>query len=76
MTEMKKGEEAVLTVTAHSLVAEAQLGLQNVAGSKVVLTVKLLEFEKAKEAAEEVAAPRAARNLPREAHVQYVALAL
>jgi len=49
VAEMKKGEEAVLTVTTPSLVAEAQLGLQDVAGSKVVLTVKLPEFEKAKE---------------------------
>jgi FK506-binding protein 4/5 len=47
--EMKKGEKAVLTVTVPSLVEEAQLGLKGVAADRVVLTLELAEFEKAKD---------------------------
>jgi tetratricopeptide (TPR) repeat protein len=46
---MKKGEKAVLTVTVPSLVKEAQLGLQGVAADRAVLTLELIEFEKAKD---------------------------
>jgi len=46
---MKKGESAVLTVTAPGMAAEAQLGLKDVAADKVVLHMELLEFEKPKE---------------------------
>jgi len=47
--EMKKGEKAVLTVTSPSLAEEAQLGLKAVAADRVLLTLELVEFEKAKD---------------------------
>jgi len=47
--EMKKGERAMLTVKKVALVAEAQLGFAGLAAERVVLTVMLTEFEKAKE---------------------------
>jgi len=47
--EMKKGERAVLTVEKASLAAESQIGLRDVASQKVVLTLELTAFEKAKD---------------------------
>jgi len=47
--EMKKGEKAVLTVTSPSLAEEAQLGLKAVAADRVLLTLELVVFEKAKD---------------------------
>jgi len=50
VTEMKKGERSVLTVTKAAMAAEAQLGLQGATGeAKVVLTMELQDFEKVKE---------------------------
>merc|ERR1712151_1405760 len=47
--EMKKGEQAVLTIAVPKLVAEAQLGLKDIAAEKVVLKLHLQDFEKAKD---------------------------
>jgi len=49
VSEMKKGERAVLTVTTPKLAEEKQLGLQNLTSEKVVLTMELQNFEKDKE---------------------------
>ena len=46
---MKKGEKAVVTVTKPALAAEAQLGLATLKAEKVVLTLRLEDFEKAKD---------------------------
>jgi FK506-binding protein 4/5 len=47
--EMKLQEKAVLTCTNPLLAAEAQLGLKDVSGDKVVFTLVLTDFEKAKD---------------------------
>jgi len=47
--EMKKGERAVFTVTVPKLMAEAQLGLKDIAADKVVLELELKDFEKGKD---------------------------
>jgi len=51
ITEMKKGEIAVVTVTGASAkgAAEAQLGLKGFAGEKIVFRVELQDFEKGKD---------------------------
>merc|ERR1712066_983007 len=49
VSEMKKGEKAVLTVTNAALAQEAKIGLGSITGEKVVLTLILTEFEKAKD---------------------------
>jgi len=49
VAEMKKGDKAVLTISSPSLAEEEQLGLKGVAADKVVLTVELEDFEKAKD---------------------------
>jgi len=49
VAEMKKGEKAVVTVTVPSLAEEAQLGLRAVAADRVVFSLELTEFEKAKD---------------------------
>jgi len=49
VADMKKGEKAILTVTAPKSAAEAQLGLQNLTAEKVVFKLELQDFEKGKE---------------------------
>jgi len=46
---MKKGEQAVVTCTNPTLVVDEKLGLKDLTGDKVLLTLKLTDFEKAKE---------------------------
>lgn len=48
-SEMKLKEKAVLTCTDPLLVSEVQLGLKDVSGEKVLLTLELLEFSKEKD---------------------------
>lgn len=47
--DMKKGEKAVVTCTAPQLCCEEQLGLSNISAEVVVLTLELVDFEKAKD---------------------------
>jgi len=49
VAEMKKGERAIVTVKTPSLAAEAQLGLKDMAVDRVVFTLELQDYEKAKE---------------------------
>jgi len=49
VVDMKKGEKAVLTCTNPSLCVEDKLGLKEIKAEKVVLTLELVEFEKAKD---------------------------
>jgi FKBP-type peptidyl-prolyl cis-trans isomerase len=47
--EMKKGEKAIITVSQASLATEAQVGLAEVKAEKILLTLVLTDFTKAKE---------------------------
>jgi len=47
--QMKKGEKAILTVAVPALAAEEQLGLKSISADKVLLTVKLEDFENGKD---------------------------
>ncbi|CAE7447034.1 FKBP62 [Symbiodinium natans] len=47
--DMKKGERALLTCTSPALCQEAQLGLAQIKADKVVFTLELSSFEKAKD---------------------------
>merc|ERR1719162_741396 len=49
VAEMKKGERAIVTVKTPSLAAEAQLGLKDMSADKVVFSLELQDYEKAKE---------------------------
>jgi len=49
VSEMKKGERAVVTVTRVALAEEPQIGLAGLKAEKVVLTLVMPEFEKAKD---------------------------
>jgi len=49
VTEMKKGERAVLTVTKPVLVVDDQLGIQAAAANYILLTLELKDFENAKD---------------------------
>lgn len=49
VADMKKGEKAVLTCVNPSLCIEDKLGLKEIKAEKVVLTLELVEFEKAKD---------------------------
>jgi len=51
VSEMKKGEKAILTCTGAAVASaqEAQLGLKQISAEKVVLTLELTDFEKAKD---------------------------
>merc|ERR1712007_62718 len=46
---MKKGEQAIITCTNLTLLSDDKLGLKEVTGEKILLTLRLIEFEKAKE---------------------------
>merc|ERR1712137_1342803 len=46
---MKSGEQAILTCTNLSLLSDERLGLKEVTGERVLLTLKLIEFEKGKD---------------------------
>merc|ERR1712062_74653 len=47
--DMKKGEKAILTCSQPSSCAEEKLGLKTVSAEKIVLTLEMQDFEKAKE---------------------------
>jgi len=47
--DMKKGEKAILTCARPSSCAEEKLGLKTIFAEKVVLTLEMQDFEKAKE---------------------------
>lgn len=49
IVDMKKGEKAVLTCSNSSLCIEEKLGLKEIKAEKVVFTLELVEFEKAKD---------------------------
>jgi len=47
--EMKKSEKAILTCARPSMCTEEKLGLKTISADKVVLTLEMQDFEKAKE---------------------------
>lgn len=49
IVDMKKGEKSVLTCINPSLCIEEKLGLKDIKSEKVVLSLELVEFEKAKD---------------------------
>lgn len=49
VAEMKKGERAVITVGSAALAAEERLGMAEVKAERVVMTLTLEDFEKAKD---------------------------
>merc|ERR1712063_191992 len=46
---MKKGEQAIITCTNLTQLSDEKLGLKEVTGEKILLTLRLTEFEKAKD---------------------------
>merc|ERR1712063_143797 len=46
---MKKGEQAIITCTNLALLSDEKLGLKDVTGEKILLTLRLTEFVKGKE---------------------------
>jgi len=49
VVNMKKGEQAVITCTNPTLLSDEKLGLKEVKGEKILLTLTLTDFEKVKE---------------------------
>merc|ERR1712007_211512 len=46
---MKRGEQAIVTCTNLTLLSDEKLGLKEVSGEKILLTLRLIEFEKGKD---------------------------
>jgi len=46
---MKSGEQAIVTCTNLTLLADEKLGLKEVTGERILLTLRLIEFEKGKD---------------------------
>merc|ERR1719326_2547377 len=46
---MKRGEQAIVTCTNPALLSDESLGLKEVIGEKILLTLRLIEFEKGKD---------------------------
>merc|ERR1712137_1073353 len=47
--QVKKGEQAIITCTNLTQLSDEKLGLKEVTGEKILLTLRLTEFEKAKD---------------------------
>jgi len=46
---MKRGEQAIVTCTNPTLLSDEKLGLKEASGEKILLTLRLIEFEKGKD---------------------------